>query len=432
MPFPLRLLPLIAAAALLVDAPVEAQSPTLLRLSNPASAERLVVDSAGGLVVSGTVNEGTIPASGAGVRLMWYPRKGALRAGGAGWTEWDDVNIGYFSTATGGASTASGDYSIAMGYNTTASGEGAIAMGYNTTASGYYATALGRGTSAAWYATALGYQTVSGVGSTAMGWNTSADGTYATATGAHTVASGTRSTALGSSTTASGTFSLATGSQTRASGSGSTAMGTSTTASGTNSTAMGSHASTDWYEGSFVYGDNSTTTVMNANYGNQFSVRAAGGYRFFSNSALSSGVTLTAGASSWTTVSDRNRKELFLALDGEDILQRLRVVPVTSWRYIAEEDRNVRHIGPMAQDWNAAFPELGGDGLTINTGDFDGVNLAAAQALERRTAEQAARLRVLEAENAALRARLDGVEQMEMRLRRLEELAGTAVEPGAP
>ncbi|HEU0302734.1 MAG TPA: tail fiber domain-containing protein, partial [Longimicrobium sp.] len=138
-----------------------------------------------------------------------------------------------------------------------------------------------------------------------------------------------------------------------------------------------------------------------------------------------------AGGSSWIVISDVNRKEQFLSIDGEDILARIRNLPVTTWRYRDEEDRAVRHIGPMAQDWERAFG-FSGDPTTINMSDFDGVNLAAIQALERRTAGQDGRIEALEAENARLREQIGEVERlreqnaaMEDRLRRLEALLPT-------
>jgi len=85
-------------------------------------------------------------------------------------------------------------------------------------------------------------------------------------------------------------------------------------------------------------------------------------------------------------------------VDGEDLLARLRGVPVSTWNYKAQ-DASVRHMGPMAQDFYAAFG-VGEDSLRINTVDIDGVALAGVQALEART-------RALAEENAALRARLD-------------------------
>jgi hypothetical protein len=113
-------------------------------------------------------------------------------------------------------------------------------------------------------------------------------------------------------------------------------------------------------------------------------------------------MSMNAGGSSWLVISDRNRKEDFLGVNGEELLARLRTVPVTTWRYRDEADRTVRHIGPMAQDWQRAFG-FSADATTIDMSDLDGVNLAAVQALERRTA-------ALQAENAALRERLARVE----------------------
>jgi hypothetical protein len=120
---------------------------------------------------------------------------------------------------------------------------------------------------------------------------------------------------------------------------------------------------------------------------------------------------VNAGGSSWNVISDRNRKENFLGVDGEDLLSRLRHVPVTTWRYRDEADRTVRHIGPMAQDWQRAFG-FSADGTTINMSDFDGVNLAAIQALSARTER-------LQAENAELRAQNRALEE---RMQRLEAL----------
>ncbi|HEX5724273.1 MAG TPA: tail fiber domain-containing protein, partial [Longimicrobiaceae bacterium] len=176
------------------------------------------------------------------------------------------------------------------------------------------------------------------------------------------------------------------------------------------SVALGYHAHTNARQGSFVFADRSSADSVRASVNHQATFRTSGGFRIFTNNTLTAGVTLSAGGSSWTVVSDRNRKENFLAVDGEYLLSRLRTVPVTTWNYIAE-GQQVRHIGPMAQDWDRAFG-FSGDPLTINTGDFDGVNLAAAQALERRTAEQQARIEALERENAALKARLDRVEAL--------------------
>ncbi len=126
-----------------------------------------------GALFLGTLWGGTIPATGEGTRMMWYPNKSAFRVGtilnvppSDDGTQWDDNNIG--------------DYSTAMGFNTKASGESSTAMGRGTTASGDYSTAMGWGTKAAGdYSTAMGlFTTASGESSTAMGREIGALGDY--------------------------------------------------------------------------------------------------------------------------------------------------------------------------------------------------------------------------------------------------------------
>ena len=110
------------------------------------------------------------------------------------------------------------------------------------------------------------------------------------------------------------------------------------------------------------------------------------------------------------------RRSVIAAMDGEDVLRRLRTVPVTSWNYLTQEDE-VRHAGPVAQDFHAAFG-LGESDLLINTIDIDGINMAAAKALDARTALQRERIAELEAE----------VETLTERVARLEKLLTAAQE----
>jgi hypothetical protein len=76
-----------------------------------------------------------------------------------------------------------------------------------------------------------------------------------------------------------------------------------------------------------------------------------------------------------------------------------------TWNY-KSQDTEIRHAGPTAQDFHAAFG-LGESELMINTIDIDGINLAAIKALEERTRElreATAEIEVLQAEVAALEA----------------------------
>jgi hypothetical protein len=71
-------------------------------------------------------------------------------------------------------------------------------------------------------------------------------------------------------------------------------------------------------------------------------------------------------------------------------------LPIQSWSY-RDDDPRVRHIGPMAQDFAAAFA-VGDDDRHIHTVDASGVALAAIQALAARLAAAEARIEELQAE----------------------------------
>ena len=100
--------------------------------------------------------------------------------------------------------------------------------------------------------------------------------------------------------------------------------------------------------------------------------------------------------------SDRNIKEGFAAVDADAVLDKVATLPITSWSYKAEGPQ-VRHIGPMAQDFKAAF-EVGSTDKAIAKVDADGVALAAIQGVLHR-------VRDLERENAELRERLAKLER---------------------
>ncbi|HZS33217.1 MAG TPA: tail fiber domain-containing protein [Methylomirabilota bacterium] len=100
--------------------------------------------------------------------------------------------------------------------------------------------------------------------------------------------------------------------------------------------------------------------------------------------------------------SDRHAKEGFAPVDPAAVLARVAALPIETWSYKGEP---VRHLGPMAQDFAAAFG-LGADDRHIHTLDAAGVALAAIQGLQRQLQAQAARVAALEGECAALRAEL--------------------------
>jgi hypothetical protein len=149
-----------------------------------------------------SVTPGNPPASGSGVRMMWYPDKASFRAGYVSSTQWDKDSIGNYSFASGANTRAKGIYSTAMGYYTKVTGDASTALGYFTNATGFASTALGNLTNATGDAsTAMGFDTkATGDASTAMGSITSATGDFSTALGYNTNATGNYSTALGFAT----------------------------------------------------------------------------------------------------------------------------------------------------------------------------------------------------------------------------------------
>jgi hypothetical protein len=88
-----------------------------------------------------------------------------------------------------------------------------------------------------------------------------------------------------------------------------------------------------------------------------------------------------------TPSSDRNLKKNFDSVNPQEVLERVASLPIQQWTYKAEEDA-VRHVGPMAQDFHAAFG-LGANDTTIATVDADGVALAAIQGLNQKLEREA-------------------------------------------
>ncbi|MFP6596643.1 MAG: tail fiber domain-containing protein [Candidatus Hydrogenedentota bacterium] len=80
--------------------------------------------------------------------------------------------------------------------------------------------------------------------------------------------------------------------------------------------------------------------------------------------------------------SDRNMKEDFSTINAQEVLAKVLEIPVTTWRF-KSEDHSVRHIGPVAQDFMAAFG-YGVDNRHITSTDADGVALAAIQGLNEK------------------------------------------------
>ncbi len=296
------------------------------------------------------------------------------------------------------------DASTAIGALNTA-GRWASAIGYRNNASGQASTALGDDNQA------------TGYGSIALGQQNNANGSYGITLGLRNTASGEAAVSMGRSNTASGAFSAALGLRSTASGFISTALGSDITASGVYSTALGTKVNTNNQRGAFIIGDSDPLFQGETTSGfpDEFVARFRNGYYLMTSGntpATRTGVQIGAGQNAWATISDSTKKERFLLINHADLLHKIEGIKLTSWNYKGQ--RTIRHYGPMAQDFYAAF---GHDGLgpigcdtLIYSHDFAGVTFAGVQALIRENAQ-------LRTELQQLRA---GQQQTDARLRLLE------------
>jgi hypothetical protein len=290
--------------------------------------------------------------------------------------------------------------------------------------------AEGAGTRMMWYPQKAAFRAGSIDGTQ---WDDANIGSHSFAAGQDVRASGDNATAFGLRTTATHLSSFA--------------AGEDNTADGEASVAMGFHANTNLHPGTFVFSDRSSLATALAGVDNSAHWRVSRGFRIFTSSNQTTGVTIQSGAQTsnwclitsavisasncaylsvagvWQNVSDARRKHLFLDVPGETVLDRLRTLPIRTWSYRVEPD-HVRHIGPTAQDFHAAFG-VGSDSTTISSIDEGGVALAGVQALDTRTIGQQARIDALERENAKLHARLDAME----RLLRVQPARASAPKP---
>jgi hypothetical protein len=306
-----------------------------------------------------------------------------------------------YGTVGGGSANIAGDNegttadrpfgTVSGGHRNWAAGFAAsIGGGRSNTAAGVHATVGGGGGNGAW-----GSHSTVGGGDTSGAW-----GSHSTVGGGYnhraagdnsTVAGGYSNEATGQSSTISG------GEYNDASGISSTvAGGTSNIASGDYSFAAGVRARAQ-FGGCYVWAGGLSVNDTSCSGPNQFIARALGGFYFFTggdSDATYTGAHLATGSGAWAAYSDRRGKREFQPVDAAAVLDKVVSLPISTWQWKAEAD-GIRHMGPTAQDFRAAFG-LGPRETEIVTVDADGVALAAIQGLNAK----------LQAEVAALRAEL--------------------------
>jgi hypothetical protein len=370
--------------------------------------------------------------------------------GGADGTNIEPNNASGAGSFIGGglANAASGYYAAVAG------GSGNIASGsISTIAGGDYNVASGAGSVVG----GGGYDGVNTNGNIASGVGAVVGGGLGnTAIGRYsTIGGGSANIASGSTATVSGGFANV------ATNFGATVPGGyGNTASGSTSFAAGAQAQAV-HTGAFVWAD-SSGGFYSSDRMNQFKIRAAGGVQMdisgsaglspaavTINSTSGNGIGLlinqnssdttalfanggtgdiikgfsgngntvfevnndgTVKSKGFTLTSDRNAKENFAPLDGLTVLAKVIALPVTEWNY-KDDAAGKKHIGPMAQDFYAAFGLNGADDKHIAVVDEGGVALAAIQGLNRKLQEQQAELQQKETEVTDLKLRLAALEE---------------------
>ena len=150
-----------------------------------------------------------------------------------------------------------------------------------------------------------------------------------------------------------------------------------------------------------------------SNFGGTFQISVPGAPT--AQFSLNANGNLTIGGTQYLTGSSRSIKENFEAVDQRSVLQRVLALPMTEWSAIGDTQR---HIGPIAEDWWAAFG-LGPDDKHVALGDISGVALAAIQGLHAVMQEKDARIDGLQNVVEEKKAQ---IEQLQSRLAALETM----------
>ena len=240
--------------------------------------------------------------------------------------------------------------------------------------------------------------------------------------------------------------------------------GSANTAGGVNSFAAGGAAQAA-HDGTFVWSDGTSSFASTTS--NQFSIRATGGVRLDNTTSMQFGTGMRQMLNLWNTnygigiqssslyfrcnnqgaddgfiwyrggghsdayanagggvelmhlvnaglyvkgalisSSDRNSKQGLKDISPVEVLDKVVSMPISEWSY--KHDPDTRHVGPMAQDFRAAFG-LGTDDKHIATVDADGVAFAAIQGLNQKLQEKDSEIQELKKAVAELKAEIKGI-----------------------
>jgi hypothetical protein len=400
--------------------------------SGPANAFVQGGNSFGGTAVLGTNDVQAVEIRAGGARVSRY-EPDAISPNVIGGHAANNTTAGVrgATIAGGGVATGDGDPDFANeGPNRVTDAYGTVGGGYanragddaNTPVDRAFATVGGglQNTASGFRSTVGGgySNTASGVNSIVSGGalNQATGAVSAVGGGASNVATGNYSTIGGGwiNQAIGPTASVGGGYSNSASGESSTVPGGAyNLAQGIRSLAAG-HRAKSMSDGCFTWADNSDFDFSCA-FVNAFTARATGGVYFVTainvSGTATAGVQVAGGGGSWSSLSDRAAKRDLALADAGDVLAKVAALPIYTWRYRTETS-GALHLGPVAQDFSAAFG-LGDSDQRITTVDADGVALAAIQGLNAK----------VEARDAALRIEIfDKDARIDAQARRIAEL----------
>jgi hypothetical protein len=270
----------------------------------------------------------------------------------------------------------------------------------------------------------VGTSTITGSGATVAGGINNLAGDFGAVVGGGVGnhATGQYSSVLGGDlNVASGQYSAVLGgADNHATGPFSVAVGTNNTANGFSTFAAGTNAVAN-ETGMLVLADargfqfDPTTFRAAGQSANTFNVRATGvgGVLFVTGVDATTGaptsVCFAQNLSGWTCTSDRNVKRNLRPVDIEAVLAKVVAMPVYHWQPKEGPNRDVEHLGPMAQDFMTAFG-LGDNNKAIGFQDADGVALAAIQGLHQLVEQKDAELKRQDLELTVMKRKLEAIE----------------------
>jgi hypothetical protein len=381
-----------------------------------------------------------LPTVGDGPTLIWYPKKGAFRAGWVYNNSWEEGGIGSYSFASGNGPKATGVHSISIGNFSQALAESAIALGDGSIANAMSAVAIGKN------------NTSSKDNSVSIGESNIASGGNAIAIGESNITSGDKSVSLGMFANATGLGAISIGHNISSAASYCTTFGfynnNGDVPNGTNTDRLfqigngtignRSNALTILKNGYVGIGSNTATPEFILDIGGRARIKHTGGstsglYLDDSQGHADNFVGMAADNhigfylnSDWrfwvdeskayvngavVNVSDRRLKKDLIPLDSS--LPKLKTLQGYSYKWLdPKRDQSVQ-IGLMAQEVEQRFPEL----VTTQKNGYKAVNyigliphlIEAVKELDKKTEEI-----------AALKKELASVQEMNKKLSALE------------